>query len=193
MPEKFVHHRIADFCQKLASSDPTPGGGTAAALAGLLSASLLEMILRLSLKKRPDSELLAGTLDSVPSARDALSDLMDHDSAAYDSVMAAFRLPKSTDEEKATRSAAIQKASIEAARVPMRTARACAELLDRLDSVSPEIMDAARSDWSVARELARTGLAGAIANVEINLPSIKDAAVAEELRAEAAGLRGRLG
>ncbi len=192
MNDRFVDHTISDFCSKLASIDPTPGGGTAAALAGLLSASLIEMVLRLSLRKRPDSAALAETLAGMPAIRESLAALMDDDSAAYDKVMAAFKLPKATDAEKQVRSSEIQAATIRATQVPMRTARACAELLDRNDALSTEIFDAARSDWSVAREFARTGLSGGLANVDINLSSIKDPDIAAGLRAEAAELRKRL-
>lgn len=191
MPEKFAHHRITDFCQKLASSDPTPGGGTVAALAGLLASSLLEMVLRLSLKKKPDAPGLGEILTGLPSISRALADLMDEDSSAYDGVTSAFRMPKVAEAEKAARAIAIQAAFVEAARVPMRTARACAELLDRMNAVSGEILDAARSDWTVAREMARAGLAGALANVDINIGSIKDQAFVATLQQEAAELRAK--
>ncbi|MEW6365275.1 MAG: cyclodeaminase/cyclohydrolase family protein [Acidobacteriota bacterium] len=190
--EKFVNCRIVDFTLKLASSDPTPGGGTAAALAGMLSASLLEMVARISLKKKPDHDALADVAAAMPAAAATLGDLMDQDSSAYDAVMAAFKLPKGTEIEKAARSAAIQQASIEAARVPMRTARTCSELLARLDAVSSDVLDSIRSDWTVARELARTGLIGGLANVDINIPSIKDQQVVSELKAEADTLRKQL-
>jgi len=190
--EKFVHHRIIDFTRKLASSDATPGGGTAAALSGLLAASLLEMVTRISMKKKPDSAALSEVLSAMPAIAAGLGELMDEDTQAYNSVMSAFKLPKNTDAEKSERSAAIQTATIHASRVPMRTARACAELLDRADAIGSEIIDNVRSDWVVAREFARTGLVGGLANVEINVSSIKNEGVVQELNAAVAELRKRL-
>ncbi len=191
--EKFVHHRIIDFTRKLASEDPTPGGGTAAALAGLLAASLLEMVSKLSLKKKPDSAALSSVLSAMPAISSGLSELMDEDSAAYNAVMMAYKLPKETNAQESERTVAIQSALIHAGRVPLRTARACAELFDRAEAISGEVVESIRSDWIVAREFARTGLIGGIANVEINLTSIKDQKIVEELQSEAIELKKHLG
>jgi len=183
------------------SSDPTPGGGSASALAGAVGASLLAMVAGLP-KTRHGNEEDRQALDAARGAlvelRDQLAELVDRDTAAYDQVMAAFRLPKGSDEEKAARSAAIQAGLRAATETPLAVMRACAETVRLGDTVAERGNPSASSDVQVGLELAVAGLRGARLNVEINLGSLKDAALVGRVTAEvetltAAASRGRRG
>ncbi len=188
------------------SCDPTPGGGSASALAGAVGASLLAMVAGLP-KTRHGSDEDRQALDAARGAlvdlRDQLAELVDRDTQAYDRVMAAFRLPKGSDQEKAARSAAIQTALRAATETPLAVMRACAEATRLGDTVAERGNPSASSDVQVGLELAVAGLRGAKLNVEINLGSVKDAGFVEgaaadvarllaEAEAAAARARGRL-
>ncbi len=115
---------LSDVLDAFSSSDPTPGGGSAAALAGALGASLLAMVAGLP-KTRSNTPEERAALDAarakILELRARLIDLIDRDAAAYDTVVAAYRLPKGTDEEKAARKSAIQAALQLATSVPLET------------------------------------------------------------------------
>ena len=173
------------------SSSPTPGGGSAAALAGALGASLLAMVAALP---RPR----AATDDETRRLRDAgercaelaqaLEALIDRDSEAYDQVMAAYRLPKGTDDEKAARALRIDAALKAAIETPLDVMRACASAIAESEVVQTFGNANASSDVRVGGELLRAGLRGARLNVEINLDALKDRAYANRAAAEAARL-----
>jgi formiminotetrahydrofolate cyclodeaminase len=173
------------------SSDPTPGGGSASALPGAVGASLLAMVAGLP-KTRHGSDEDRQALDAARGAlvelRDRLAELVDRDTEAYDRVMAAFRLPKGSDEEKAARSAAIQAALRTATETPLAVMRACAEAVRLGDTVAERGNPSASSDVQVGLELAVAGLRGAKLNVEINLGSVKDGAFVEGAAADVARL-----
>jgi formiminotetrahydrofolate cyclodeaminase len=186
--------RRAPFDQLLeafSSSDPTPGGGSAAALAGAVGASLLAMVAGLP-KTRHGTEEDRRALDAARTIliaeRDRLSELVDLDTAAYDRVVAAFRLPKATEEEKATRSAAVQAALRGATETPLSVMRACEAVIRAGDAVATSGNPSASSDVQVGFELALAGLRGARLNVEINLGSVKDTAFVGAVREEVARL-----
>jgi methenyltetrahydrofolate cyclohydrolase len=161
---------LAQFAETLASNEPTPGGGSASALAGALAASLVAMVARLT----------TGTLDEVEDEADRLRDellaLVDQDAAAFDQVMAAFRLPKGTAEEKATRSEAIQVGYKTAIAPPSAVCERALRILKLAQHVAAEGNPNAVSDAGVAAELAFAALQGASLNVLINLASIADGA-----------------
>jgi formiminotetrahydrofolate cyclodeaminase len=168
------------FLKVLDPADNSTGGGTASALAGAMAASLASMVARLSVGKA------AGAVDSfyqeLAAAGEKLSLELQagaaRDAEAFDGVKAAYRLPKDTPEQTAARSAAIQAAVIDAARVPLANAGMCARALDLARLLEGRSNPNARSDLQCAIYLARAGLAGCLANVAINLPSIKDPATA---------------
>ncbi|HSL69243.1 MAG TPA: cyclodeaminase/cyclohydrolase family protein, partial [Longimicrobiales bacterium] len=110
--------------------------------------------------------------------------LIDRDAAAYDAVMAAYRLPKATDPEKAARKEAIQHAMREAIEAPLGVMRACRTALAQLPLVEAHGNPNAASDVQVGRALLAAALSGARANVEINLPSIADKVYADRVREE---------
>jgi formiminotetrahydrofolate cyclodeaminase len=176
---------INAFLDDLAGSSATPGGGSAAALAGGMGAALVSMVCRLTIGKRrfaADEAELRGVLDEAEGLRRTLAGLADADSQAFDRVMAAYRMPKETQPEQAARQAAIQAALQHAADVPLETAGACAQVVKLAHQVVAKINPSAVSDAGAAVLLAEAGLRGAQLNVAINLSSIEDAGFVGETR-----------
>lgn len=175
----FASRSVSSFLDALASAHPTPGGGTAAAMAGAMGASLLIMVTGLAKSKTNTDEekaALAGARAALEPVRDALVALADADTRAFGAVMAAYRLPKATDQDKAARTAAVQAALQEATVVPLDTLRACTEALRQAVVVAQCGHRAAASDAGVAIELAGAAAAGAEANVRANLGGLRDEA-----------------
>ncbi len=185
-----VEKTVSQILDAFASSDPTPGGGSASALAGAVGASLLLMVARMP-KTRTSAEAdrpsLDGAVNVVGPAAAQLRQLIDRDTAAYDEVVAAYRLPKASDEEQAARKEAIQRAMRSAIEAPLAVMRACRAALEAAPAIERHGNPNAASDVAVATELLRAGLNGARANVAINLPSIADAQYADRVRTEIAG------
>ena len=176
-----------DLVKALASDAPTPGGGTAAALAGAMGASLAEMVAALTLAKekyaashdavRPIGEAAAAT-------RERLLRLAQEDSDSYDAVVAARRLPKDTDEQKAERSRRMAETNRLAAEVPMRTAREAAGLLAALPELAERGNPNAASDAGAAALLLEAAVQGALLNVAINLAGTADGGFAAQMTEE---------
>jgi len=120
-----------------------------------------------------------------------LEALIDEDSAAYDLVVGAFRMPKGTDEEKAARTAGIQRALTAATEAPLKVMRACSGALGLVDVVGRFGNQNASSDVAVARALLSAGLSGARENVEINLGTLKDDTYVARIREESTALMQR--
>jgi formiminotetrahydrofolate cyclodeaminase len=187
---------VGDLLTAFASSDPTPGGGSAAALASAVGASLLMMVASLP-KTRTNSDedraALADASASLAAVRERLTEAIDADTAAYDQVVAAYRLPKAAAEEKAARTAAIQAALRAATDVPLRVMRWSAQALEAAKRVAAHGHAAAASDVGVAIALLRAGLEGARLNVAANLGGIRDEKYARDVSDEvdrlAAGAR----
>jgi methenyltetrahydrofolate cyclohydrolase len=187
---------VEEFLRRLASGDPTPGGGAASALAGALGASLVSMVCNLTLgrERYADLEADAREIQSEAEAlRDRLQQGIDEDAAAYGRVIATYRLPRGTDDEKVARSEAIQAATLEAAEVPLSLAEASARVIDLAERALGRTNPNAASDLAVAGLLGVAALDGAAANVEINLSSLKDEGrkgqLAERLAKARAGRR----
>lgn len=178
---------LAQFLERLASSDPTPGGGTVSAIAGAAAAGLLAMVARLSTGKGGDDAALGRTLALGDAGRAALLDLAGRDAEAFEAVMQAMRLPKGTDEEKDRRRSAIQKALRGASDVPLEVASRSVALLEASTDLARTGSLNAISDVGVAVLLAHAAVEGALLNVRMNLRSIKDQAytaqAAERVRA----------
>jgi len=174
---------IREFINELSSSSPAPGGGCVSALSGALGASLVAMVCRLTIGKNGYEEhevLIKSSLEKADSlARDLLLAIQ-RDKEAFDSVMEAFALPKSTDEEKEIRKAAIQKAFKGAVSSPENIAANCFEVLEIAARIINKCNANAISDIAVGALEAFTGLQGALLNIRINLPSIKDAEYVNE-------------
>jgi formiminotetrahydrofolate cyclodeaminase len=168
---------VSEYAAKLASKEAAPGGGSAAALAGLLGVSLLEMVINLTLDRKEfaaHAELLAGKQSELARLHIDLQLLIDHDAAAFNAVMDAYNLPKTTDAEKAARSAAIQEAVKQAAEVPLSTARSCLEVLEISKTLLGKVNPHAVSDLAVGSLASHTGVVGALLNTAINMPLLKD-------------------
>lgn len=188
---KLTSMTVSELLAAFRSPDPTPGGGSASALAGAAGASLLAMVAGLAKPKASGEEDLtrlaeAGSRCTALAVQ--LEALIDEDSAAYDLVVGAFRMPKGTDEEKAARTAGIQRALTAATDAPLQVMRRCAEALAAAPAVAELGNPNASSDVAVARALLDAGLRGARENVEINLGSIKDDAYVQEVRREVESL-----
>ena len=182
---------VSDLLAALRSPEPTPGGGSASALAGAVGASLLVMVAGLP-KTRAASASEAERLQDAGIRCSALAvrleALIDDDSAAYERVVDAFRLPKATDEEKTARTAAIQRALGAATEAPLQVMRHCAEALEAAAAVEALGNPNASSDVQVAVALLKAALQGAQANVEVNLGSLKDGEYVARVRDEVARL-----
>lgn len=165
---------LTQFLDRLASSDPTPGGGTVSAIAGAAAAGLLAMVARLSTGKAGDDAALGRTLALGDAERAALLDLAGRDAGAFEAVMQAMRLPKGTDDEKERRRSAIQKALRGASDVPLEVASRGVALLEASADLARTGSLSAVSDVGVAALLAHAAVQGALLNVRINLRSIKD-------------------
>ena len=171
-------HMLAEaFVDSVAADTPTPGGGSVSALAGALAAALGEMVCGITLKKKA----LAAHHPAVRSSRARLTELrtrlmgaVDRDAESYEAVLAAMKLPKSTEAEQVGRTAAIEMASKAAATVPLETAELAREVAQVVESLREVSATQAASDLSVALAMAEAALAGAIENVHANLPSIHD-------------------
>lgn len=168
---------VGQLLAALASPNPTPGGGTAAAIAGAMGASLLEMVSGLAKSRNNTDDEKAALADAKAalepiSAR--LTELADADTHAFNEVMAAYRLPKATDAEKADRTTAIQAALRGATEVPLDTLRSCVEALSHAGAVANYGNSSAESDAGVAIGLLKAAADGAAANVRINLLGLKD-------------------
>ena len=182
---------VTELLDAFASSAPTPGGGSASALAGATGAALLAMVAAMpKTKTGADSE--RKTLDlaaaSLERLRKRLAELIDEDTKAYDLVSAAFKHPKGTDEEKAGRKTAIQSGMRAATKAPLETMRACDAVLREAVAVVQYGNPNAASDAAVGMELAQAALRGAEKNVAINLGSLTDEEFKLEAESEAAAL-----
>ena len=173
---------------KVAGSDPVPGGGSIAALNGAIASALAAMVANLTIGKKGyelHEELMRHISGVALQQKGAFVEDIDRDSEAYDKVFACFKMPKGTDEEKALRSAAIQEATKHAALVPMQVARNAYELMSVITDVARLGNRNAVTDACVALMSARTAVLGALLNVRINLGSIKDKDFADDLQREA--------
>jgi methenyltetrahydrofolate cyclohydrolase len=168
---------VGALLDRFASPDPTPGGGSAAALAGATGASLAAMVCAMP-KTRTGSdserERLQAALGWAREAGQRLRTLVEEDSAAYDAVVAAYRLPKGNEAEKAARQDSVARAMSGAIAVPLRTAEACLVVLRAASEALAHGNPNATSDARTAGALAWAGLLGAAENVKINLGSGKD-------------------
>ena len=167
--------QLAALAERMASTSPVPGGGSAAAIAGAMAAALVEMVARLSIG-RPDlvdaEALFRQVSEAATDLRTSLLAAADEDAAAYALVVDARRLPRTTDEEKAARRSAVEGASAQAAQVPLKVAHLASEVLELAARITPVGNVHAISDAGVAALLATAALRGADLNVRINLPAI---------------------
>lgn len=182
---------VKDFLNKVAGSDPVPGGGSIAALNGAIASALAAMVANLTIGKKNYAdceELMKQIAERAAGLKEEFVADVDRDSEAYDRVFACFKMPKATDEEKAARSAAIQEATKFAAQVPMEVARRAYGLMDTIAQVARKGNQNAVTDACVAMMAARSAVLAALMNVRINLGSLKAKEFALAMQAEADGL-----
>ncbi|HVO84070.1 MAG TPA: cyclodeaminase/cyclohydrolase family protein [Syntrophobacteria bacterium] len=174
---KFADLSVRDFIAALGAGTPTPGGGSAAALCGALGSALAAMVAGLTLGKERYRDGWA-TMEEVRRAADELGrrflDLVQEDADAYQGVLASLRLPKATDEEKASRQTALQDALKRAASVPLESLRASERLAHLAKTAVEKGNPSALTDAGAALHLARAAAAIAAANVKVNLADIVD-------------------
>jgi glutamate formiminotransferase/formiminotetrahydrofolate cyclodeaminase len=194
--QRLASMTIRGFADELSTDSPAPGGGSVAALAGALGAALAAMVANLSHAKK-GFETQQGRLDAIAARgqelKDSLLAAVDADTAAFDRLLDAMRLPKGTADEQAAREAAIAEATVAAIEVPLGVLEACPEVIDLCREVARTGLQASRSDAGTGAQVARAAAAGAYQNVCINLPGLTDAAQARTLitRADTAWQRAR--
>jgi glutamate formiminotransferase/formiminotetrahydrofolate cyclodeaminase len=183
------------FLEAVAAPTATPGGGSVSAFAGALAGALGQMVAGLSRKKKSQAAFVVQLSDALEQMRRTTEDLagaIDRDSEAFDAVMEAFRLPQGDAQETKARDAAIQAATRGAADAPLQVADVTVALFEQLGQLQAIAAASMRSDLQVARLMAAAGARGSLANVEINLDSLTDAAYVSNVKADVAALRGRL-
>lgn len=176
-----------NFLDALAAGSPTPGGGSAAAAAAAAAAALVSMVARLTIGKKKYAAVethMQAILERAEALRKELTGAVGQDADAFEQVMAAFRLPKDTEESSIARDQAIEQATLRAAQVPLRVAQKSVEVLELIAQVVADGNLNALSDGATGAALARAALTGAGLNVRINASSLKDKAVALSLFSE---------
>lgn len=184
---QYSHLTLAELLDAFASSQPVPGGGSAAALAGAVGASLLIMVAGLPKTRHGTDEertALTAAAARLRPLREELAALIERDSEAYTSVMNAYRLPKSSDVEQAARHRAIDEAMRAATEAPMATIRACERAMREAEVIATSGAASASSDVAVGIELLKTAARGAGLNVDTNLAAVKDAEYVKRISQE---------
>ena len=193
MKTPWMEMTVRDFQAALASSSPTPGGGTAAAIALGQASALTIMVCDLTIGKEKWSDgwnIAEKAMLSSVKIMSRAGQLADEDSDAFDSVMESFRLAKDTEEEKEVRRAAIRNATLLATEKPFETAKLALELLEFLPELASKGNSNAVSDVGVAALLASAACKGALFNVDINLNSLPES-MALEIRTNAPEIKER--
>ena len=182
-----IDRKVKDFCEVLSSKDPAPGGGSAAALSGVLGASLSIMVGNLTFGKKAYVELaqenrdqLEQDYETIRKRKTSLMALVDEDTNAFHRYMEALKMPKDTETEIKAREKAMEEAGLHALEVPLETALNCLEILRHLNSFVLYGNKNAISDIGVGALLAFSGVEGAALNVKINLPGLQNEAIRNE-------------
>src|SRR6201996_5046163 len=188
---KLISMTLADFADETASESPAPGGGSIAAYAGVLGASLAAMVANLSAHKKGWDdrwEEFSTWAEKGQQYKDELLRLVDQDTAAFNQIMTAFNLPKGSDEEKAARSEAIQAATKNAMEIPFRVMQSAYASMKVIKAMAEIGNPNSVSDAGVAALCARTAVLGAFLNVKINASGCKDKAFVDQMIGEGAEL-----
>lgn len=176
---KLVDLKVQEFVNEVDSKSPAPGGGSVAALAGSLSSALARMVSHLTIGKKKfkaleeeTQQLVFDAMETLESKKEAFVELIDKDTEAFNMIMAAFKLPKETEEEKTLRSQKIEEATIVAIDVPYSVASYGKELLEALEVLFLYGNKNCLSDLGVSGLLLHTTIIGAVMNMKINLPGV---------------------
>jgi len=188
---KMYDMTVKEFVEEISSNSPAPGGGSVAALCGSISAALSSMVFSLTVGKKrylnysqEDRDSIDNGIVKANEIKGRYLELMVEDTAAFDKVMAAFKLPKDTDEEKTIRSKAIAEAYVDAMNVPLSVAKLTMEVFPLLKLAVTKGNPSAITDAGVGALMACSCVEGAILNVRINLSGITDEKLAEETKAQ---------
>ncbi len=187
-PKRLVDLTALALADLTASEAPAPGGGSISAYMGALAAALGTMVANLSAHKAGWDDRWKEFSDLADSGRriqDELIALVDEDTEAFNSIMAALSMPKGTDEERAARDEALEQATLYATEVPLRTAKAAFATFDLLTAVAEQGNPNSVSDAGVGALAAEAAVAGAVLNVRINAAGLKNRLLADGLTAEA--------
>jgi len=205
-PHQILEYRLADaaqetsanasedFLEALAEGSPAPGGGSAAAYSGSAGAALVSMVARLTLGKKKYAAVEAqmyAMLERSEQLRHALKDAIQKDADAFGAVMVAMKLPRDTDEEAALRQKAVDEATLNAARVPLETARMAVAVIELAEQSTALGNLNAISDGATGAALARAALTGASYNVRINISGLSDPSAGADLLGEVRRLNER--
>lgn len=185
---------VGEFLEAVAAATPTPGGGSVSALAGALSVALSRMVAGLARDKKGYEDVqaeLAVIEERARAIQDRLEHLVEEDARAYEAVLAAMRMPRSTDRERAARVEAMQAAYREATRIPLETMERCVEALEIAEAAAKKGNRSASTDVGVAILLAEAALRGASLNCRVNLAAIRDEAFRQEAEGTIERLRTR--
>ncbi|MFP4482955.1 MAG: cyclodeaminase/cyclohydrolase family protein [Thermovirgaceae bacterium] len=184
---KLSEMKVKEFADELASSSPAPGGGSVAALSASLGAALVAMVCALTVgkEKHKDSwEIMEKAGKEATELKKRLLELMEADTEAFNSFMAALKMPKETEDEKDRRREAIQEATKGAIDIPLKTLRACRDVAALAGTACEKGNPNAVSDAGTAAIMAQAGGEAAAYNVKINLMGLKDEAYGARIREE---------
>jgi formiminotetrahydrofolate cyclodeaminase len=194
-PARLIYQPVMGFIEQVASKAPAPGGGSAAALSGALGAALLNMVVNLTIGKRDYAAVSVRFTElrsQLESLRAQLTERIDDDTAAFNRMRAAAKLPERDAEEKAAKSDEMKSATEEAVRVPQSTMLLCLQALELVPEIAGKGNVNTVSDAGTGAEMLLAGLEGAAANVLINLPGLPvEEAPAYRKSVEDARARGR--
>lgn len=186
-----VDRTIKDFVDAVESNEPTPGGGSVAAVAGSLGAALTAMVGNLTFGRKAyegldeeTKEVFNNSFNSVIELKEKLYKLVDEDVNAFQGFMVALKMPKETEEEKTARKKAMEKATIEALEVPLTTAKECLSILQLQKVFADHGNINAITDVGVGALMAYAGVEGALFNVTINLKGLSDKDYIEKIKNE---------
>jgi formiminotetrahydrofolate cyclodeaminase len=184
---KLIDLKVTDFVNEVDKKSATPGGGSVSALASSLGLALTKMVGHLTIGKKKFLALDEDTqsefndiLDTFGKYKEEMISLIDQDTAAYNLVMGAFKLPKETQEEQTVRNQEIQKATLVAIETPYRIAVLSLEALKDLDFILSYGNKNALSDLGVSALMLYAGVEGSLLNVKINLSGLDDQEIAED-------------
>ncbi len=175
--KKLTELPLDTFLDKLASNNPTPGGGSVAALSGALGAALTSMVCHLTIGKEAYINVendMKEVMEKSEELRMQLTELINKDTEAFNEVMAAIKMPKETEEQKEIRRNQLQQKFKSAAVVPLETAKTCEQILDLALTAAQKGNKNSITDAAVSALMAHAGVQSAIFNVKINLATIKD-------------------
>lgn len=191
MTQDIWRQNLGEFLDAAASDAPTPGGGSVAMVGGALGLGLVLMALNITAKGK-DGPDVSGL---IPRTEELLAEMKrapQADMEAFESLMAAYRMPRATDDEKEARRAAIDTATIAATEAPLEAARLCVQGLELAASAASSVKPAIISDVEAGALLLRSAGEAVLFNVDVNLPALADATRRSRYESERSELAGHL-